>query len=156
MKLIILIVSYLLTLNIYASNFLDRLNGKTVKCEFSTYSKESIPSIIRERFKADAIYITFDSKDPSSRWGLNLPDEKDLYVIEFRLKDRSLGTFKSFFTMDINEIEFDKEGRKHIMRYESEFKTYRLEFSENIIRDRYIFIKNNELQFSCKSLFDWF
>ena len=153
-----LIITFALTFmsSVTATDFLEEFDGKTVSCEIASFSKDPIPSILRSQFRADRIYITFDSQSPMARIGMNVPQEEVLYVIEFKLVDNKLGVFSQFFTMDITKTSFSKEGSKNIMHYEDERKSYRLEFSENLIRDKYKFIKNGDMKFSCRSLFDWY
>lgn len=156
MKNILYIITVFISSNIIASDFLSEFDGKTVSCEIIDYSKDAVMPMLRDQFKANDIYITFDSKNPNGRDNvLRDIDEESLYVIEFKLVDKSLGTFTQFFSMDMNYAEISKEGRKNILTYEDEMKSYRLEFSENLLRDKYKFIKNGETQFVCKSLFDW-
>jgi hypothetical protein len=148
------IVAMFVSTPVMAIDFLQEFNGKTVTCEIGSFNEDNIPDYFKTDFELLELKIVFDSQSEIARMGFNLPPEQDLYIIEFQIKSQQ-GVFSKFFTMDKTELEFSKKKKKHIMRYEDTRKSFHLEFAENLIRDKYKFIKNGEVQFSCRSLFDY-
>ena len=155
MKMLLSVTLFMLLItNAFATDFLEEFDGKTVTCEVGSFNKDNIPSFFKTNFHLLDLKIIFDSQSQTARMGFNLPPEENLYIIEFQIKSQQ-GIFSKFFTMDKTQLDFSKKKKKNIMQYEDERKSFKLEFAENFIRDKYKFIKNGEVQFSCRSLFDY-
>ncbi len=147
----IIIFFFLFSHSVFAQDFLREFDGREVSCEISSYNEDLIPSFFRTSFILQEILVSFDDKEMTEVLQGGKPLE-NLYSIKYQLRSRQ-GTMQFFFNMDFSKAVFSKKGRKHILEYADDYKTYRLEFSDGLIRDKYKFIKNGKTEFTCRSFF---
>lgn len=153
MKLSLITLILLLLKCAHAGSFLQEFNGRTVSCEVSSFNEELVPSFFRTSFVLLDILVTFDDKEQEEvfQGGKRI---ENLYSIKYQLRSKQ-GTMQFFFNMDNSKTDIYQDGRKNILEYQDEFKSYRLEFSNGFIQDKYKFIKNGKVQFVCRSFFDY-
>lgn len=137
----------------YAGSFLQDFNGKTVTCEVASYNEELVPSFLRTSFVLLYILVSFDDQEQTEvfQGGKRI---ENLYSIKYQLRSKQ-GTMQFFFNMDYSKADIYQDGRKNVLDYKDDFKSYRLEFSNGLIQDKYKFIKNGKVQFVCRSFFDY-
>jgi len=136
-----------------ASDFLREFNGRTVTCEVASYNEELVPSFFRTSFVLMDILVSFDDQEQTEvfQGGKRI---ENLYSIKYQLRSKQ-GTMQFFFNMDYSKADIYQDGRKNVLDYQDDFKSYRLEFSNGLIQDKYKFIKNGKVQFVCRSFFDY-